>query len=141
METSNTDKTFIFFPIGSYTRGSRIAFANVDINPSAGGAVKVGRKSGADESFKVSFEDVKLFINQGLVNVQVELFPNGDIIFVYGSGEITGNVFGTSNPHRVAAGVENPDLGKAFPAPYDPFDSNGITTEWPTDTCWRFQMP
>eukprot|EP00979_Chaetoceros_neogracilis_P011509 scaffold2883_cov171-Chaetoceros_neogracile.AAC.2 len=141
METSNRETSYKFYPIGSYTFGSRIAFANVDINPSRGGAVKVGRKGGADESFKVSFEDVPLYFNQGLVNVQLELFPDGDIIFRYGSGEITGNNVQSGNPYRVAAGVENLDLGKVFPATHDPFDSNGLTTEWPTDTCWRFQMP
>jgi hypothetical protein len=118
--------------------GSRIAFANGDMDPPEGaGVVKVGRKIGADESFKVSFEDVNWFPNNGEINVQVELFPNGDIIFCYGSGEM-----GTqSHTSRMAAGVENFDLGKAFPIPDAPFDSDGITTEWPTNSCWKFQMP
>jgi hypothetical protein len=133
MDTSNTDTEYDVYPIGSYYFGSRIAFAASDINPPRGGTVKVGRKSGADESFKVSFEDVNWYPNNGEVNVQVELFPNGDIIFCYGSGEMAGR--------QMAAGVENSDLGKAFPIPGDPFNSDGITTEWPTDSCWKFNMP
>eukprot|EP00979_Chaetoceros_neogracilis_P019096 scaffold11750_cov369-Chaetoceros_neogracile.AAC.1 len=133
MDTSKTDRNYSVHPIGSYRDGfgSRIAFANGDMNPPVGGAVKVGRKSGADASFKVSFEDVNWFSNHGEVNVQVELFPNGDIIFCYGSGEMG---IGPNNS-RMAAGVENFDLGKAFPIRDDPFNSsNGITTEWPTDS-------
>jgi len=136
MDTSNTDVDFRVYPIGSYNK-PRIAFANGDMNPSEGGEVKVGRKSGADKSFKVSFEDIQWYDDDEEINVQVELFPNGDIIFCYGSGEM-----GTqSNTSRMAAGVENFDLGKAFPIPDAPFDSDGIMTEWPTDSCWKFQMP
>jgi hypothetical protein len=116
--------------------GSRIAFANGDLG---GGAVKVGRKSGADESFKVSFENIQWFTRSAeinVINVQVELFPNGDIIFCYGSGEMDG-----PTNSRMVAGVENSDLGKAFEIPDYPFDSFGITFEWPTDSCWKFQMP
>jgi hypothetical protein len=128
-----------FLAVGDYYSGSYIIFSRTlsALDPSAGGAVKVGRKeSGADESFKVSFENIQ-GRNTGLVNVQVELFPNGDIIFCYGSGEVPYNSL-------MIAGVENSDLGKAFPAfpiPGDTFDSNGRTFEWPTDSCWKFQMP
>jgi hypothetical protein len=125
--------------VGDYYSGSGISFANGDLDPSAGGAVKVGRKSGADESFKVSFEDIQWYDDDEEINVQVELFPNGDIIFCYGSGEM-GDYY-NGNPREMVAGVENSDLGKAFPIPDDPFDSFGRTTEWPTNSCWKFQMP
>eukprot|EP00979_Chaetoceros_neogracilis_P012704 scaffold3450_cov287-Chaetoceros_neogracile.AAC.1 len=143
MDTSNDSTFSSVVSIGDYS-GSRIAFANTDLNPSpyyvGAGAVKVGRKSGADESFEVSFEDVKWYGSDEVINVQVELFPNGDIIFCYGNGNMAGNDY-YGNPLRMAAGVENFDLGKAFPIPDDPFHSDGITTEWPTDSCWKFQMP
>jgi hypothetical protein len=134
MDTSNDSTSPAAVSIGSYRFAPRIAFANGDINPPVGaGAVKIGRKSGADESFKVSFEDVNWYFNNGEVNVQVELFPNGDIIFCYGNGAMAGR--------QMAAGVEDFDLGKAFPIPDDPFNSFGITTEWPSKSCWKFQMP
>jgi len=140
MDTSNDSTSTAVVSIGDYS-GSRIAFANGDLDPSAGGAVKVGRKSGADESFKVSFEDIKWYLSDEENNVQVELFPNGDIIFCYGSGDMGNEAIGDdlSLSRVMAAGVENFDL--AFPIPDDPFDSDGRTTEWPTDSCWKFQMP
>jgi hypothetical protein len=136
MDTSNDSISAVVVSIGDYS-GSRIAFANCDLDPRRG-AVKVGRKSGADESFKVSFEDVNWFLSDEEINVQVELFPNGDIIFCYGSGEMGSYYYGDVS---MVAGVENFDLGNAFPIPDDPFNSDGITTEWPTNSCWKFQMP
>jgi hypothetical protein len=130
-----------FLVVGDYYSESRISFARGDLDPTAGaGAVKVGRKSGADESFKVSFEDIQWYGDDEEINVQVELFPNGDIIFCYGSGEM-GVYYYNGEVRPMAAGVENSDLGNAFPIPDDPFNSGGITTEWPTNSCWKFQMP
>jgi hypothetical protein len=146
MDTSNDSTSRAVVSIGDYS-GSRIAFANGDLDPSAGGAVKVGRKSsGADESFKVSFEGVKWFNTHGEINVQVELFPNGDIIFCYGSGEMItqdydDDLYDDGEVRPMAAGVEDSDLDKAFPIPDAPFNLDGRTTEWPTNSCWKFQMP
>jgi hypothetical protein len=160
MDTSNDITVSSAYPIGFYAYGSRIAFANGRIHHDyyndyyGGGAVKVGRKSGADESFKVSFEDVKWRSDgmgdggDGEINVQVELFPNGDIIFCYGSGEMGSydddEYYEGGRPtQRMVAGVDNSDLDKhgSFPIPDDPFYMYGYTDEWPTDSCWKFQMP
>jgi hypothetical protein len=141
MDTSNKYSIGDVKPIGDYFYGSRIAFANADINFDSFGVIKVGRKSGADKSFKISFENTVWYGHSGdKINVQVELFPNGDIIFCYGNGNMAGTDY-YGDPLAMAAGVENFDIGKAFPIPGDTFNSDGITTEWPTDSCWKFQMP
>jgi predicted outer membrane repeat protein len=125
-----------------------ILFAGREINPSAGGAIKVGRnKSGADESFKVSFEDIywrnddEEYNGDGEVNVQVELFPNGDIIFCYGRSATGNDATGTSRKMYVGVEVKVDLYDEFVSIPYDPFNSDGWTTEWPTNSCWKFQMP
>ena len=43
------------------------------------------------------------------------------------------------NKNYFAAVVEDSTLGKAFPIPGPPFNSNVITTDWPpADKCWTF---
>eukprot|EP00979_Chaetoceros_neogracilis_P005407 scaffold984_cov281-Chaetoceros_neogracile.AAC.22 len=55
-------------------------------------------------------------------------FPNGDIIFCYGSGVMSIEYYdddvyyGNGDGRVMAAGVGNLNLGKAFPIPDDPFD-------------------
>ena len=123
------DSSFNLKAIGSYN-AARIAFVQEDIDPPEGGSVKYLVKS-SPSSLKISFEDVKFYPRDGLVQAQVELFPNGDILFCYGEGDMASN--------RFAAGVETQDA--AYPIPDSPFNAVGITSVWPTDTCWRFQMP
>jgi hypothetical protein len=72
----------------------------------------------------------------GNVQAQVKLFANGDIIFCYGGDGSTGSPF-----NYFAAGVEDSRIPDAYPIPDSPFNGDGISNEWPANTCWKFHMP
>ena len=138
MGEDSCDNSFGLTEIGDYV-GKRIAFVQEHIDPREGGSVKYLIKS-SPSSIKIAFEDVKFYYSpnpnlggNGLIQVQVELFENGNILLCYGEGDNAENTF--------AAGVEDSTIGAAYPIPDSPFDGDGFTSDWPADKCWKFVMP
>jgi len=123
--------------------GKRIAFVQDCLSIAFGGSVKyvVNTSSGSCPSIKISFEGLS-FGSTGQINVQVELFENGNIIICYGEGDNAGNIF--------VAGIEDSDIGAEY-FPFAGFDDvillarelpiGGIAFKWPTNRCYEFVMP
>ena len=108
-----------------------------EIDHDAGGRAT---STSSPDSFKVSFEGVKWDGGVGEINAQVELFPNGDIIFCYGSGDMAGD--------SMTANLEKSSTSAEYPITDSPFDEDGrgnrgvgFTSVWPTESCWKFLMP
>jgi hypothetical protein len=124
-------------PIGAYGK-PRIAVAQEDLHPGTGGDISTLVKTGPD-SIMVSWENVRFYYDRGSVNAQAELFANGAVNICYGEGNTAGNSF--------AAGIEGGGRNDpywsgdavAIPLPDDEhFNSNGITSSWPTNKCYCF---
>jgi hypothetical protein len=89
-----------------------------------------------DEKLTVSWE--KIFFDaeccDTLINAQATLYPNGDVLVCWGSGNIIDDV--------IYAGIW--DLSRAsdidFPMLGDPFWDTGQAEEWPTNQCRTFKF-
>ena len=116
-----------------------------DLDASNGGDIETLISSRPD-SLMVSWEDVQFYSemtygntgSSGNVNVQAELFANGAVNICYGEGGIGVNTFaagieggGVNDPYWDRDAVAYPVLGL-------PFNSVGITSQWPTNTCYCF---
>ena len=81
----------------------------------------------------MSFEE-----GDGIVQVQIELFQNGDVLICYGEGDIPeGNEFRAGIKQDYTSG----DSGVTYPIEDPLFDEDGYTRDWPECKCWKFKMP
>jgi hypothetical protein len=124
-------------PIGAYGK-PRIAVAQEDLNPRTSGEIATLVKRGVG-SIVVSWENVSFYYDQGNVNAQAELFANGAVNICYGEGNMGGQ--------RFSAGIEGGGgsdpywNGDAVVLPLsddEHFNSDGITSSWPTNKCYSF---
>ena len=107
-----------------------------DLDPGDYGDVWV--KPLSSDSIIISYESVAFFSNTGTVNVQATLSSDGSVSICFGVGDNVNNA--------LASGIEGGENDELFPngpavvspLPGFPFDSDGISFEWPSDRCYCF---
>jgi hypothetical protein len=122
--------------IGEYGR-PRIAVAQEDFYPAVRGDVATFVKAGHG-SIVISWEDVAFYFNSGNANAQAELFENGAVNICYGEGDNAGNSFAAG---MEGGGPNDPYWNRdavALPLGDEHFNSDGITTSWPTNKCYCY---
>ena len=124
-------------PIGAYGK-PRIAVAKEDLNPRSGGNVATLINMGTG-SVVISWEQVNFYRSVGDVNAQAELFANDAVNICYGEGDMAGHVFaagteggGVNDPYWNGGDVAIPISDDEY------FDSDGITSSWPTNKCYCY---
>lgn len=117
--------------IGGSITYPRIALAQEDLDPGNTTASNIYALD-TGTSFIIEYNIVPFFPNNGEVNTQVELYPNGELEIRWGTGDTVGNT--------IAAGVEDDTrlVPAATPVTGAPFASNGTTSTFPTNQCRRF---
>jgi hypothetical protein len=83
-------------------------------------------------SFILEFNNIRWFLGTGFVNVQVEVWPDGDTEIRHGTASTSGN--------NHACGLEDDSIGVALPCAGSPYGSTGVTSggAWPTNQCRNF---
>ena len=115
--------------IESGYEGDRVALAQGDLNPFAGGTIYYLAK---ENSVVVSYEAVPFYFDDGEVNAQVEFFENGLIELRWGSGSTSGKT--------MASGLQS-DAFSVFARVITAGDVgwvNGVTAVWPTNSGVNF---
>jgi hypothetical protein len=88
-----------------------------------------------EEKFTVSWENISFDGEccDTLINAQATLYPNGDVLVCWGSGNIIDLIYAGIWDMSRASGIDFPMLG-------DPFWDTGQAEEWPTNQCRTFKF-
>jgi hypothetical protein len=111
--------------------------AQTDIDRDQGGSVYALYKADPPQSHLVSFENYNFYASGGSVNVQAELFPNGNVNICFGRMESSGS-------YSVAIGLQDDNRSVWLPAVDTFIDPNGIVTPAQMNNldgncyCWTF---
>ncbi|MBZ0153348.1 MAG: hypothetical protein K8J09_17625 [Planctomycetes bacterium] len=140
VSTTNTDLSESVAEL--LTGGARLAFLWDDLNPAAGGTVHAELDAGG--VYQITFTNVAEYSTSNQNNVQVSLWPNGNIEIKYGSLAVLDCLVGLSSG-SAATDPGNTDLTTALPVVVNtgmflPALSVFASTRPVTGTTWQLSV-